>query len=223
MKKPVWLATSLAAGLAMSMVAHAQEPVAEAKPTAEAVAVAKSSDSKSRPLTLTVDLSSGTKITGTLTDTTNLPLKTAFGEVTVPLSEVAGIRFASKEDTSTTIVLLNGDSITGATDIEMITVDTEWGTAKINGSAITSLLFVPDLKWNATQGLNGRRWLLVDGKTGTPTGPNPGQLSGPGGPGTGPSPNRPGQPGQPGQPNFGPRPGPPLTEGSRPILIRPPQ
>lgn len=123
---------------------------------------------KLSPITVTVDLIGGAKMTGAVTDVTSLPIRTAFGEASVPIAEVAGVRFASSEDASTTIILKNGDSITGATDLKLLTVETEWGTAKINGSAIGSILLIPDLKWTASIGLNGRRWSLVDSKTATP-------------------------------------------------------
>ena len=93
-----------------------------------------------------------------------------FGEAQIPLSEIAGVRFATGDETSTTVVMLNGDSITGATDTKFITVETEWGTAKINGSSLVSMLFVPGLQWESSHGLNGKRWSLVEAKP-IPTSP----------------------------------------------------
>ncbi len=130
-----------------------------AKPIARAVAAPKV-----RPLSVSVDLLSPTKITGTLTDTTSLDMRTSFGTANIPLSEVAGIRFASADNASTTVVMLNGDSITGATDVKLVTVETEWGMAEINGQNIASIMFVPGLAWNSTNGLNGKRWSLVNVK-----------------------------------------------------------
>jgi hypothetical protein len=151
----------VAMALLLSGNAAAQEKIAEAV-AVEAPGAAKIA--KARPLTITVELTSDTKIAGTLVETNQLMMKTSFGEASIPLSEVAGIRFASANDNSTTVVMLNGDSITGATDLKMMTVETEWGTAKINGSSIQSVLFVPDLRWNASAGLSGKRWMLVDSK-----------------------------------------------------------
>ncbi|MEM1227012.1 MAG: hypothetical protein AAGJ40_15045 [Planctomycetota bacterium] len=115
-----------------------------------------------RPLSVTVALTINAVIEGTLTDTTQLQMQTSFGTASIPLSEVAGIRFASADDATTTVVMLNGDSITGAIDLKLITVETEWGTASVNGTSIASLMFVPGLKWSARDGLNGKRWSLAD-------------------------------------------------------------
>lgn len=120
--------------------------------------------SKLPPLSVTVELMGGSKIVGTLVDVVQLPMKTSFGEASVPLAEVAGVKFASADDSSTTVILKNGDSITGATDLKVISVDTEWGSAKINATSIASILLLPDLRWNASNGLSGRRWSLVDAK-----------------------------------------------------------
>ena len=143
--------------------------------TATAVRAPAASVPKMGPLTVTVELIGGQKITGALTEITDLPFRGAVGDVKVMLSEVAGVKMASADDPSTTIIFKNGDSVTGATDLQTVSVDTEWGSAKINGSSITSLLLLPDLKWNASIGLNGKRWSLVDGKI-TASG-QPGQIA----------------------------------------------
>ena len=156
--------SALAQGNAKS-VAKA-EPV-KAKPIARAtktVSKVASATPSVRPLSVAVDLISKTRLEGTLTDTTTLEMRTSFGGASIPLSEVAGIRFASAENASTTVVMLNGDSITGATDVKLVTVETEWGTASINGSNISSIMFVPGLNWNPATGLNGKRWDLVNNK-----------------------------------------------------------
>ncbi|MEO9592550.1 hypothetical protein [Rhodopirellula bahusiensis] len=159
----------MAAALAVvSVSAHAQDEElpkaspAKAEPTKAAPVQDAGLSSKARPLSVTVGLVNDSKIEGTLTDTTQLQMQTSFGTASIPLSEVAGIRFASANDATTTVVMLNGDSITGATDVKLITVETEWGTASINGPSIASLMFVPGLSWNPSDGLNGKRWNLSD-------------------------------------------------------------
>ncbi len=151
---------SLLALVGVSAVSKGQEAIAEAK-----VATVEASKAKAmRPLTVATELVGETKITGTLVDSTALQMKTSFGEAQIPLSEIAGVRFAAGDETSTTVVMLNGDSITGATETKFLTVETEWGTAKINGSSLVSMLFVPGLQWESANGLNGKRWSLVETK-----------------------------------------------------------
>ena len=178
--RTLMIAAAFAASVTFSTFASAQatpkaEPTkatpAKAEPTkAKSVSPAKASPTV-RPLSVTVGLVSTNEIEGTLTDTTQLQMQTSFGTASIPLSEVAGIRFASANDATTTVVMLNGDSITGATDVKLITVETEWGTASINGPSIASIMFVPGLKWNPQSGLNGKRWSLIDEKGSEPPAP----------------------------------------------------
>lgn len=115
-----------------------------------------------QPLTLTLEFSNGKALSGTLLDVTEWPMKTSFGATSLPLSTVAGIRFAQEGNATTTVVLHNGDSITGAIEVEKVDLETEWGKATINAPHITSLLFTPGLKWASEKGLNGERWHLVE-------------------------------------------------------------
>jgi hypothetical protein len=154
---------SLLALIGTSAVSNGQEAIAEAK-VATAIPTDASKTKAMRPLTVATELVGETKITGTLVDTTALQMKTSFGEAQIPLTEIAGVRFATGDETSTTVVMLNGDSITGATDTKFLTVETEWGTAKINGSSLVSMLFVPGLQWESSNGLNGKRWTLSEAK-----------------------------------------------------------
>lgn len=159
--------------LFLAAVSVAQDDVAEnqdlpvAKPTSSedvpvATAIPQTESMATRPLSVTISLANQSVIRGTLTDTTEIQMKTGFGELMIPLSEVAGVRFASQEDTSTTIVMLNGDSVTGATDLKRLTIDTEWGAAQVNGPSIASILLVPSLQWSSIAGLNGKRWYLTE-------------------------------------------------------------
>ena len=147
----------------LSTVTVAQEEEAIAEAVVETSETPPQVDApKLRPLTITTQLIDDTSITGTLTDSTSLAIKTAFGEASIPLSEVAGIRFPTGEDTSTTVVMLNGDSITGATDLKYVNVETTWGSAKINGENIVTMLFLPGLTWQSADSLGGKRWNLVE-------------------------------------------------------------
>ncbi len=152
----------------------AANPPADAKPTSGVPSTpVENLKSSVRPLNVTADLSTGVSIGGTLTEVDVLLIKTAFGEASIPLSEIAGIRFPQGDDVTTSVAMLNGDSISGATDVKMVTIETDWGVAKVNGSSIRSLMFVPNLQWTASQGINGKRWTLQDtkGAPGTPGAP----------------------------------------------------
>lgn len=149
----------------------AKPAVAVAAPTAKTSAKSTAKATQTvRQLSVTVGLTSGTELRGTLMDSSELAMRTSFGPASIPLSEVAGIKLATEGNAVTTVVMHNGDSITGATDLAKIMVETEWGKAEVNGSSLSSILFAQGLQWTSSTGLNGTRWKLVDSKpTPTPT------------------------------------------------------
>ena len=164
------LAPTQSSALAQEEAIAEAAPAVSTKPTAPsagsgaAKADEASSQPKARPITVAVSLvDDSTIITGTLTETTSLSIKTAFGLAELPLNEVAGVRFPRGDDTSTTVVMLNGDSITGATDLKFAQVETTWGSAKINGQNIASMMMVPGLAWQSTDVLGSKRWQLIEG------------------------------------------------------------
>jgi hypothetical protein len=146
--------------------ATAQELEAKAVPTAKPSA----KPAPTGTLNVTVDLVGGQKVSGVINDLTALPFQLSFGAVEIDLALIAGVKFASSEDSVTTVILNNGDSVTGATTLKQLTVDTDWGQAKVNGSTIASILFIPDLKWSASMTMTGKRWNLVDSKNAGPSG-----------------------------------------------------
>jgi hypothetical protein len=195
----------------------AQESPPAATPTAvpvRAVPTSPSSSSGSRPFStslpssggvrpklqphsVTISLIDGMKLTGELTEVDQWTMKTSFGTTNLPLSTVAGIRMAHEGNAVTTVVLHNGDTITGAIQLDLVVLQTDWGRAEVLGNHIASVLFTPGLKWTSESGLNGTRWRLAADTPAPPTAP--------GQPGA--RPGVPGQP-QPGQPQPGqPRPG----------------
>ena len=114
-------------------------------------------------LIATVQLLGGdSPLRGQLISTPQVSVTTSFGDVTVPLSEVAGIKVASSSNPTTTVVLHNGDSITGACDIGRIDLKTQWGRAEVEGTSINTILFVEGVSWISDEALGGKRWQLIE-------------------------------------------------------------
>jgi len=156
---------------------------------------------KLQPQSVTITLTDGMKLTGELTDVDQWSMKTSFGSTNLPLSTVAGLRMAQEGNAITTVVLHNGDNLTGAIQLDQVMIQTEWGRAEINGNHVASILFTPGLKWMSETGLNGMRWKLVADEPARGTAPNAaaGQRGG--------QPAAPGTPGMPGVPANQARPG----------------
>ena len=181
--------------------------VATAVPTATALPSASTTVSRStatvarklQPQSVTIALLDGMKLSGELTEVDQWSMKTSFGTTNLPLSTVAGLRMAQEGDAITTVVLHNGDNLTGAVQIDQVVIQTDWGRAEINGTHVASILSTPGLKWTSETGLNGMRWKLVTDEPPRPAPAAPGAAGQPGQParpGTAPNQPRPGvQPG----------------------------
>jgi len=143
-------------------VAVAQPATATATPKAAPKVAAAKPAPVVRPLSVTVQTISGISIRGTLVATSELPMRTSFGQASIPLAEVAGVKLATEDNATTTVVMHNGDSITGATELPNLVVETEWGKADVTGSSISSILFAQGLTWKSSDGLNGTRWALAE-------------------------------------------------------------
>jgi hypothetical protein len=167
------LATMVCVGI--SSVSAQETPPAEApkppaaaapKPNANPEATKlRTADAKAslEPLAVVIELTDDVReLKGSLLDTNDMEIKTAFGPVKIPLKEVLGIRMARETSEITTIILHNGDMITGAVDIKNLLVQTSWGKSEINGNNLASIFFAPGLKWAPLKLLAGDRWMLAE-------------------------------------------------------------
>ena len=107
-----------------------------------------------------VKLRDTTKFMGAAADIEEIKLETVFGEVELPLSTIAGVRFATDDAERTTVVLLNGDSLTGVVLVEEFKLTTTWGQATVQTHSIQSITMVPDMTWASESAPGGIRWKL---------------------------------------------------------------
>ena len=100
------------------------------------------------------------ELEGAPVDLDEIKINSIFGEASIPLHTIAGIRFAQKPQEQSTIVLLNGDALTGEIALSEVKCVAEWGEAKVNVPHIVSIVFRPDLAWSSVSTPNGPRWQL---------------------------------------------------------------
>ncbi|QDV71005.1 hypothetical protein Poly24_47380 [Rosistilla carotiformis] len=104
-------------------------------------------------------------LNGELLDIGDLKLQTAFGPASIPLAEVLGIRLSRSVTDVTTVVLNNGDMLTGQVDIRSLLILTKWGKSEVNGANLASIFFAKNLRWESLDLLAGSRWTLVQNTT----------------------------------------------------------
>ena len=100
-------------------------------------------------------------LSGTPIELDTVKVNSLFGEANLPLHTIAGVRFAQEANEQTTIVLQNGDVLTGELGIENLKFVSEWGEATVNVPHIRSIVFRSDLVWSPVSTANGTRWRLT--------------------------------------------------------------
>jgi len=112
-----------------------------------------------------VRLSDSKRMAGKVEGLTEFNLKTSIGEITVPMSEVAGIKLHTTSDDKAVVVLNNGDTITGVPNIAAIALMTDWGKADIDPQFIQSITSTSGAKFRQQSSDFGTRWMLDTGKS----------------------------------------------------------
>ncbi|QDS90535.1 hypothetical protein EC9_47490 [Rosistilla ulvae] len=140
------------------------QPIAEpmVEPVAEPIPEPIAADSG---LQIVIELIDDDRVlNGELLDIGDLELQTAFGPASIPLAEVLGIRLARSATDTTTVVLHNGDMVSGQVDIRSLLIQTSWGKSEVNGANLASIYFRKNLSWKSLDLLAGSRWTLVETK-----------------------------------------------------------
>lgn len=101
-------------------------------------------------------------------------LKSKFGDIDIPMDQVAGIRFQIDNKDSAVVVLTNGDTVTGLPTLPAVELKTDWGQADIEPEFIQSLTTSANSRFLQETGDFGVRWSLRTGNSVAP-GVAPGQ------------------------------------------------
>lgn len=115
-----------------------------------------------------IRLSESKRMAGTVEGFDDFQLKTAFGDVTIPMKEIAGIKFHTTADDKAVVILSNGDSLTGIPTVPAIQLKTDWGQADISPDFIQSLTATSGAKFRQQNSDFGVRWTLDTGNSFAP-------------------------------------------------------
>ena len=122
---------------------------------------------------MSLKLKKGLDLKGTPLELESVKMTSIIGEIDIPLHTIAGIKFPEKSGNSHTVVLHNGDSLTGDVQLSTVKIVSPWGEASVNASELTYLVFGDDLRWTNDTSTGTGRWRLSRAAATPPT-PRPG-------------------------------------------------
>ena len=112
-----------------------------------------------------IRLSDTKRMAGKVEGLNEFVLNTSFGEVTIPMSEIAGIKFHTTADDKAVVILNNGDAVTGIPTVPAIELMTDWGKADIEPEFIQSMTSTSGAKFRQQNSDFGVRWTLNTGNS----------------------------------------------------------
>jgi len=118
--------------------------------------------------TVFVRLSDVKSIAGELDGLDSITMTCKFGEVTIPMDQIAGIKMHIDENNTAMVVLNDGDSLSGVPNIPMLTLITDWGTAEVLPDSIRSITTTANSKFSRKNTNFGTRWNLETGNSFAP-------------------------------------------------------
>lgn len=108
------------------------------------------------------------RMAGKLDGFDTLNLKSAFGDVAIPMEKIAGVKFHTSADDKAVVILNNGDSVTGIPTLPAIQLMTSWGKADIDPEYVQSLTFSSGARFRQNRSDFGTRWILQTGNSFAP-------------------------------------------------------
>lgn len=90
-------------------------------------------------------------------------IETKFGKVSMPMDQVAGIKFHIDGKDSAVVVLDNGDTVTGIPTIPAVKLKTDWGQADIEPEFMNALTTTASARFVQENTDFGLRWQLKTG------------------------------------------------------------
>ena len=95
-------------------------------------------------------------------------IATKFGKVSVPMDQVAGVKFHIDGKDSAVVVMDNGDTVTGVPTIPAVMLTTDWGQADIEPEFMNALTTTSNARFVQENTDFGVRWQLKAGDSFAP-------------------------------------------------------
>ena len=108
------------------------------------------------------------ELAGAAIDLNSVNFKAEFGDVTIPMAKVAGIKLHVNADDDAVIALKNGDLVTGAIGLDTVSLRTAWGKAHVKLDQIETIMSDPASRFFAETNSGKKGWRFSSGAAEAP-------------------------------------------------------
>ena len=103
------------------------------------------------------------ELTGSAIDLASVKFKAEFGDVTIPMAKIAGIKLHVNAEDDAVIALKNGDLVTGKIDLQTVSLATAWGKAHVKLDQIETIMSDPASRFFAESSSGKKGWRFSSG------------------------------------------------------------
>jgi len=103
------------------------------------------------------------ELTGAAIDLESIKFRAEFGEVTIPMAKVAGIKLHVNADDGAVIALKNGDLVTGKLALDTVSLKTAWGKAHVKLDQIETIMSDSGSRFFAESNSGKKGWRFTSG------------------------------------------------------------
>ena len=108
------------------------------------------------------------QLSGAAVSLDEISFKAEFGQVSIPMAKIAGIKLHVNADDDAVIALKNGDLVTGEIGLKQVTLKTSWGKAHVKLDQIETILADSKSRFFAETSGGTRGWRFSSGTPSTP-------------------------------------------------------
>ena len=108
------------------------------------------------------------ELTGAAIDLNSIKFNAEFGQVTIPMAKIAGIKLHVNAEDGAVVALKNGDLVTGKIELETVSLKTAWGKAHIKLDQIETIMSDSTSRFFAETNSGKKGWRFSNGAPAAP-------------------------------------------------------
>ena len=103
------------------------------------------------------------ELAGQAIDLDSIQFKAEFGDVTIPMAKIAGVKLHVNAEDDAVVALKNGDLVTGKINLNTVSLRTSWGQAHVKLDQIETIMSDPASRFFPETSSGKKGWRFASG------------------------------------------------------------